>query len=91
LPLREAYKLVKTGLSENICQMKTLLTREFTRNFSIHRSERCLVKDRGQVIGTWTPAEDYPEPVEFAQRAREDFKKKLPFTFAELLKKGKKR
>jgi hypothetical protein len=71
--------------------MKTLLTREFTRNFSTHRTQPCLVKDRGRVVGTWTPAMDHPEPIDFAARARKDFKKKLPFTFADLLKEGKKR
>ena len=71
--------------------MKTLLTRDFTRNFSAHRAELCVVKDRGRVIGTWTPAREEPEKIDFAERTRADFKKKLPFTFAELLKEGKKR
>ena len=70
--------------------MKTLLIREFTREFSRHHAEPCLVKDRGRVVGTWTPAPGNPEPVNFAERAKEDFKRKLPFTFAALLKEGKK-
>jgi hypothetical protein len=32
-----------------------------------------------------------PQPIDFARRARQDFKAKLPFTFADLLREGKKR
>ena len=78
-------------LSAKFCLMKTLLIREFTREFSRHRAEPCLVKDRRRVVGIWTPAPANPEPVNFAERAKVDFKHKLPFTFAALLKEGKKR
>jgi hypothetical protein len=71
--------------------MKTLLVREFTRDFSRHRAEACVVKDRDRVLGTWTPAPPVPEEIDFAQRAQADFKQKLPFTFAELIKEGRKR
>jgi len=79
------------GLAAKFCQMKTLRTREFTRQFSRYRTEACLVKDRDKILGTWTPAPGKPQPVNFAERVRKDFKQKLPFTFAELLKAGKKR
>jgi hypothetical protein len=71
--------------------MKTIATREFLRQFKRHKKDVCLVKDRGEVLGTWTPTPSTPAPVDFAKRVRQDFKEKLPFTFAELLKEGKKR
>ena len=37
------------------------------------------------------PAPAKPKPVDFLARAKGAFKEKLPFTFAELLKEGKKR
>jgi len=61
--------------------------REFTRQFSHHRIEPCLVTDRSAaVVGTWTPAPQKPHSINFAERVRKDFKQKLPFTFAQLLK-----
>jgi hypothetical protein len=71
--------------------MRALTTRRFTRDFSKVRHEALTVTDRGKPIGTWQPAARKPKRVDFAQRARQDFKTKLPFTFAELLKEGKKR
>jgi hypothetical protein len=71
--------------------MKTVLIRDFTRRFSSLRREKLQVRQRGKVVGTWTPVSEKPAPVDFMKRLREDFKAKLPFTGAELLKKGKKR
>ncbi len=71
--------------------MKTIGTREFTRHFTALRHVPCLVKDRGKPVGTWTPAPKRPPPVNFEARVKEDFTSKLPFTFVELLKEGKKR
>ncbi len=71
--------------------MKTVQAGEFTRHFRVHRREAAIVKDRRKVLGTWTPAPKAPKPVDFAARVREDFSQPLPFTFAALLKEGKKR
>jgi hypothetical protein len=71
--------------------MKTVLVRDFTRRFSSLRHETLQVRQRGKVVGTWMPTSDEPPPVDFMKRLREDFKCKLPFTGAELLKEGKKR
>jgi hypothetical protein len=71
--------------------MKTVLIRDFTRRFSSLRHEALQVRQRGKVVGTWTPRSEEPAPVDFMKRLREDFKAKLPFNGAELLKKGKKR
>jgi hypothetical protein len=79
------------GLSAIFYQMKSITTYEFLRQFTVHRKEPCQVKARGQVVGTWLPVPKNPEPIDFAQRVRQDFKAKLPFTGAELLKAGKKR
>lgn len=69
--------------------MKTIVIHEFIRQFARHMP--ALVKSRGQVIGQWTPVAKKPQPIDFAKRAKADCKEKLPFTFAELLKEGKKR
>ena len=69
--------------------MKTITTREFIRNFSKGKSEHYQVKDRGRVVGTWTPTDDEPPRVDFMARLKRNFKKPLPFTGAELLKEGK--
>ena len=71
--------------------MRALNVREFTRDFSKVSGQPITVTRRGRPVGTWTPVPQKPEPVNFAKRVREDFKRKLPFTFAELLKEGKKR
>jgi hypothetical protein len=84
-------KLAFSRLSAKLCQMKTIATREFLRRFKDHKKTPCLVKDRGEVLGSWTPSPSTPPPVDFAKRARQDCPEKLPFTFAELLKEGKKR
>jgi hypothetical protein len=79
------------GTSAKFDQMKTVLVREFTTRFPRYRNEECLVKSRRKVLGTWKPAPKRLEPVNFEERVKQDFKHKLPFTFAELLKEGKKR
>jgi hypothetical protein len=71
--------------------MKTILVYDFTRHFTRHKHEPALIKSRGRIIGQWSPSPKKPEPVDFAKRAMADCKEKLPFTFAELLKEGKKR
>jgi hypothetical protein len=71
--------------------MKTVVVYEFTRRFARHKHEIALVKSRGKVIGQWVPVPAEPKRVDFLARAKSTFKEKLPFTFAELLKEGKKR
>jgi hypothetical protein len=69
----------------------TIRTRRFTREFTRLRLRPLQVTDRGEVIGTWTPATRRPKDVDFLARAQQDCKGKAPFSFAELLKEGKKR
>ena len=71
--------------------MRALTTRRFTRDFSKVRHEALTVTDRGRVLGTRTPANKTPKRVDFFKRVQEDCAAPLPFTFAELLKEGKKR
>ena len=75
----------------HICQMKTVLVRDFLRHFASRRNEALQVQQRGRVLGIWTPNEATPEPVDVLARARRACNKKLPFTGAALLKAGKKR
>lgn len=70
--------------------MKTVRIGEFTREFSRHRKEACVVQDRGRVIGTWTPMPANADHINFEERAKKDFTEKLPFTFADLLRQAKK-
>lgn len=75
----------------NVCHfssdMKTIVIRDFTRDFSKHRSEPCQVMDRGTVVGTWTPVANPPPKVNWEERRRKaGFTKALPFTGQELLK-----
>jgi hypothetical protein len=66
---------------------KTLIIREFTRDFSKHRGETGMVKNRGgKLVGVWTPAAGSPPKVDFAARLKKHFKKPLPVTGAQLLK-----
>jgi len=72
--------------------MKTLTTFDFVRDFPRHSKNRCVVKKRGKIVGTWTPAPQAIEPVDILKRQADiGFTKPLPFTGAELLKAGKKR
>jgi hypothetical protein len=71
--------------------MKTVLVRDFFRQFATRRNEALQVQQRGRVLGTWTPVQATPEPVDVLARAKRSCDKKLPFTGAELLKAGKKR
>ncbi|HXP63508.1 MAG TPA: hypothetical protein VN829_23595 [Dongiaceae bacterium] len=66
-------------------------TRQFTREFRIVRTRPLQVTDRGEVLGTWTPAPSKPVPVDFEERARKDSAAAMPVSFAALLKEGKKR
>jgi hypothetical protein len=73
----------------------TLKTRKgnsaFIRQFGIHHREAMLVTSKGRVIGAWQPVDKKLEEVNFAQRVKEYCAKPLPFTFAQLLKEGKRR
>jgi hypothetical protein len=71
--------------------VRALSTRQFTRDFPKIRSEPLMVTDRGRVLGTWTPAQGKPKPVDFLKRVKEYCTAPLSFTFAQLLKEGKKR
>jgi hypothetical protein len=66
-------------------------TRRFTKEFRTVRNRPLLVTDRGQVLGTWTPASSAPAAVDFEKRARQDSSKAMPFSFAEILRERKKR
>lgn len=89
--VQNSWKIDFGRIVSQICQMKTVLIRDFTRRFSSLRHQTLQVRQRGKVVGTWTPIPEEPVPVDFMKRLREDFKSKLPFTGAELLKEGKKR
>ena len=71
--------------------MKTVMVRDFLRQFATRRNELLQVRQRGRVLGIWTPSQETPEPVDVVARAKRSCSKKLPFTGAELLKAGKKR
>lgn len=66
-------------------------TRRFTKEFRTVRSRPLLVTDRGQVLGTWTPAPSKSEAPDFEKRARQDSARRMPVTFAEVLRERKKR
>jgi hypothetical protein len=65
--------------------------RRFTKEFRNVRTRPLQVTDRGEVLGTWTPAPFKPVPVDFEERAREYSAAAMPVSFAALLKEGKKR
>jgi len=71
--------------------MKTVLVRDFLRQFATRRNETLQVQQRGRVLGIWTPSQATPEPVDVMARAKRTCSQKLPFTGTELLKAGKKR
>lgn len=76
---------------QKLSVVKTLTTHTFTRDFGKHKKGPCLVTSKGQLIGTWQPIAEKPDPVNFAERVKEYCSKPLPFTFAKLLKEGKRR
>ena len=55
------------------------------------RDQALIVTDRGEVLGTWTPARRKRVVIDFEKRAREDSAKPMPITFAEALRERKKR
>lgn len=71
--------------------MRTLTTRRFTRQFGKVRHEALTITDRGQVVGTWTPADQQPEPLDVMKRLKGYCSSPLPFTGADLIKEGRKR
>ena len=71
--------------------MKTLTTHAFTRDFGRNKKESCLVTSKGRLIDTWQPISQKLDRVNFAERVKEYCSAPLPFTFAELLKEGKRR
>ena len=66
-------------------------TRRFTKEFRTVRNRPLQVTDRGEVLGTWTPAPAKSVPVDFEERARNDSAAAMPVSFAALLREGKKR
>ena len=66
-------------------------TRRFTKEFRTVRNRPLQVTDRGEILGTWTPAPAKSATVDFEQRARGDSAAAMPISFAALLRKGKKR
>ena len=69
--------------------MKAIAIGEFTRHFRRVRKEACHVKDRGEIVGTWTPVAKKPEPFNVLERVKSYCTKPLPFTGAELLQEKK--
>jgi len=74
-----------------VCQMKAVLVRDFLRQFAKRRNEALQVHQRGKVLGTWTPNQATPDPIDVLARAKRTCSRKLPFTGAAVLKAGKKR
>jgi len=66
-------------------------TRRFTKEFRTVRNRPLVVTDRGEVLGTWTPASSKVAAVDFEKRAREDSSKAMPVSFVEILRERKKR
>ncbi len=85
------FLLRKFGACRNVTDMRTLSTRRFTREFWKLRGEELAVTDRGRVVGTWTPASEKPQPIDYLKRVKSYCSAPLPFTGAELLRRGKKR
>ncbi len=71
--------------------MRTLTARSLIRNFSKVRGEELEVTLRGKVLGTWKPAAKKNQPVDYLKRVKGYCSAPLPFTFAEILREGKKR
>jgi hypothetical protein len=70
----------------------TISIRRFTKEFAAFRSRSVQVTDRGRIVGTWVPAPKQPKTIDFLKRATTDSSgRKLPFTFAQLLRDSKKR
>jgi hypothetical protein len=65
-------------------------TRRFTKEFRTLRNRSLVVTDRGQALGTWTPASAKSVAVNFEKRARRDSSKAMPISFAKLLSESKK-
>jgi hypothetical protein len=74
-----------------IVNVKTLKTREFVLRFGKWRHEPLQVTHKGRVVGTWLPADKKLDEVNFAERVREYCSAPLPFTFAKLVKEGRRR
>jgi hypothetical protein len=74
-----------------LTKMRALSTGRFTREFSKLRRERLMATDRGRVVGSWTPADRKPKPLDYLERVKGYCSGPLPFTGTELLKEGKKR
>jgi len=66
-------------------------TRRFTKEFRTVRNRPLQVTDRGEILGTWTPAPAKAVAVDFEERARSDSAAVMPVSFAALLWEGKKR
>ena len=71
--------------------MKTLTTREFAHQFGKRRHEPLVITHRGQIVGTWLPADQKLEAINFAERVKEYCTAPLPFTFAKLIKEARRR
>lgn len=71
--------------------MKTLTTRRFTREFPKVRHEPLTITDRGQVVGVWMPSDKKPASIDMMKRLKSYCSGPMPFTFAELIKEGRKR
>ena len=85
----DVFSIVRHDLSDMTTNQ--ISTRRFTKEFRTVRTRPLQVMDRGQVLGTWTPAPSKSVPVDFAERARKDSAAVLPVSFAVILKEGKKR
>lgn len=71
--------------------MKTLTSRRFTRQFPKVSHEPLTITSRGRVVGTWTPSEKAPPPLDMMKRLKSYCSAPLPFTGAELIREGRRR
>jgi hypothetical protein len=74
-----------------LATVKTLTTREFIRQFGRRHHEPSLVTSKGRLIGAWQPVNKKLDQVNFAERVKEYCSAPLPFTFAKLVKEGRRR
>jgi hypothetical protein len=71
--------------------MKTLTIRRFTREFPKVLHEPLTVTRRGQMVGTWTPAQKKAPAIDLMKRLKSYCSGPLPFTGAELIREGRRR
>jgi hypothetical protein len=91
MPQMSPKVLTEACRQPDIHGMRALSKRRFIRDFSKVKNEPLTVTDRGHVIGTWIPMSGKPKPINYYKRLKDYCSEPLPFTFAQLLREGKKR